>query len=227
MKTVSSIRAMPCSLDNCSGVDRNHDGISQSNELITLASTGIQGIDLKYTETQQEDRFGNVFRFKGKLLEAGAANSGNIIYDVVFAQDTYKPVTTSNVPTKQALVKAQKSIRTSLATLGLSSAFPKHSVTSAAVKLVAPSAGGYTIHQISHNVTNGKIDPLTVNRVISHSLDGLESVALDITNVPGTIENRNVYWPAQKAQATISDAWQVVQTAKEIPDPPFVSGETK
>ena len=47
-------------------VDRNHDGVSQPEELETLAQAGIQRIDLDYTSSRRTDRYGNEFRFLGR-----------------------------------------------------------------------------------------------------------------------------------------------------------------
>lgn len=46
--------------------DRNHDGISQPEELETLAQAGIQRIDLDYRRSRRTDRYGNEFRFLGR-----------------------------------------------------------------------------------------------------------------------------------------------------------------
>jgi hypothetical protein len=49
-------------------VDRNHNGISEPNELITLESIGITKIDYNYLNELWTDAFGNSFRFKGKFI---------------------------------------------------------------------------------------------------------------------------------------------------------------
>jgi hypothetical protein len=66
--------------------DRNHDGISQSEELQTLAHAGIQRIDLDYKSSNRTDRYGNEFRFLGKAWKTGASGVVHPIltWDVVF-----------------------------------------------------------------------------------------------------------------------------------------------
>jgi hypothetical protein len=52
-------------------IDRNHDGISQPEELQTPAEAGIQRIDLDYRRSRRTDRYGNEFRFLGRAWKAG------------------------------------------------------------------------------------------------------------------------------------------------------------
>jgi len=66
-------------------IDKNHDGISQPDELHSLAELGVTSIDLKYRESRRIDEFGNEFRFKGRI-DIGAKGSqsavDHTIYDV-------------------------------------------------------------------------------------------------------------------------------------------------
>lgn len=48
-------------------LDLNHDGQSQSDELSSLRSNGIIGIDLAYRESRHQDQFGNEFRYRAKV----------------------------------------------------------------------------------------------------------------------------------------------------------------
>ncbi|HYO12944.1 MAG TPA: hypothetical protein VE685_07115, partial [Thermoanaerobaculia bacterium] len=46
--------------------DRSHDGVSQPEELRSLAEAGIRRIDLDYKRSHRTDRYGNQFRFLGR-----------------------------------------------------------------------------------------------------------------------------------------------------------------
>jgi hypothetical protein len=66
--------------------DRDHDGISQPEELQTLAETGIRRIEVDYRASHRTDRYGNEFRFLGRAWKAG--NNGVVhpllTWDVFF-----------------------------------------------------------------------------------------------------------------------------------------------
>jgi hypothetical protein len=47
--------------------DRNHNGISEAAELISLQSVGIKTIELDYKEAKKEDENGNYFRYRAKV----------------------------------------------------------------------------------------------------------------------------------------------------------------
>jgi hypothetical protein len=48
-------------------IDENHDGISQPNELHTLAELGVHSLALNYSQSPRTDEFGNAFRYKAKV----------------------------------------------------------------------------------------------------------------------------------------------------------------
>lgn len=62
--------------------DANHNGISEANELRPLGDFGIIGIDLNYKESKRTDAFGNKFRYRAKIYDAGGVNSGRWAWDV-------------------------------------------------------------------------------------------------------------------------------------------------
>ncbi|HWF93173.1 MAG TPA: hypothetical protein VN684_12865 [Terriglobales bacterium] len=64
-------------------IDANHDGVSQPNELYTLEQVGISAINLKYTESRRTDQYGNVFRYKGRLVPVVPDTVRRVIYDVL------------------------------------------------------------------------------------------------------------------------------------------------
>jgi hypothetical protein len=62
--------------------DKNHDAVSQSDELFTLVDLGVESIDLHYQETKWVDRYENLFRFRSKVDDARHTHVGRWSYDV-------------------------------------------------------------------------------------------------------------------------------------------------
>jgi hypothetical protein len=70
--------------------DRNHNGVSEPSELIRLADSGVTAISVDYRQARRKDRFGNLFRYRGRVTGAG----GPFAYDVSFSlTDTSQPMT--------------------------------------------------------------------------------------------------------------------------------------
>jgi len=61
--------------------DKNHNGISEPNELQTLAQAGITSISLSYYKDDWIDKYGNVFGYRGRD-SMHSANYDRQIYDV-------------------------------------------------------------------------------------------------------------------------------------------------
>jgi hypothetical protein len=48
--------------------DLNHDGVSDANEIFSLAAMGIEAMDLHYEAIKNADQFGNLFLYRGRIL---------------------------------------------------------------------------------------------------------------------------------------------------------------
>lgn len=62
--------------------DKNHNGISEPEELHTLASVGVKAISLKYRISDFTDRYGNYFRYRGKVRDDEDSEVNKTIWDV-------------------------------------------------------------------------------------------------------------------------------------------------
>ncbi len=61
-------------------IDRNHNGISEPSELITLGSIGLTGIELTYdSQTGWTDQYGNGFKIRSRF-RWGDQNDGEFFY---------------------------------------------------------------------------------------------------------------------------------------------------
>jgi hypothetical protein len=62
--------------------DRNHNGISESAELMSLQSVGLKSIELDYKEAKKEDEYGNYFRDRTKVTDGQDSHVSRWAWDV-------------------------------------------------------------------------------------------------------------------------------------------------
>lgn len=60
--------------------DRNHNGISEPDEITRVADSGLAAISLDYKSTKRVDQFGNEFRQRGEVIWQGGESSK--IFDI-------------------------------------------------------------------------------------------------------------------------------------------------
>ena len=62
--------------------DRNHNGISESGELQTMRSVGLDTIDLDYKLSKHTDKYGNEFRYRAKIKDSNEAKVARWAWDI-------------------------------------------------------------------------------------------------------------------------------------------------
>jgi len=62
--------------------DRNHNGVSEANELMSLLAGGVTSLEVSYKEAKKKDEYGNYFRYRGKVNGARDADAGRWAWDV-------------------------------------------------------------------------------------------------------------------------------------------------
>jgi hypothetical protein len=67
--------------------DRNHNGLSETEELVGLAPLGITAISLDYKESKWVDIYGNQFRYRAKVVREGRGKGKHKwAYDVLLVK---------------------------------------------------------------------------------------------------------------------------------------------
>lgn len=67
--------------------DRNHNGVSETTEMMTLKELGLMTIELDYRISRRMDRYGNQFLYRAKVKDAQGNHVGRWAWDVVLVSD--------------------------------------------------------------------------------------------------------------------------------------------
>ncbi|MEN3330337.1 MAG: hypothetical protein V7638_5144 [Acidobacteriota bacterium] len=62
--------------------DKNHNGISEPDELHTLAELNVKTLELDFKESKRVDEFGNEFKYRAKVKDATNSSVGRWAWDV-------------------------------------------------------------------------------------------------------------------------------------------------
>jgi len=62
--------------------DTNHNGISEPDELRTLAAAGVKSISLNYRDGSRRDQYGNVFFYRSHIQMESLSDFDHLVYDV-------------------------------------------------------------------------------------------------------------------------------------------------
>src|ERR1051326_972624 len=65
--------------------DKNHNGVSEPEELHTLSSLNVQGLELEFKESKRVDQYGNEFKYRAKVRDTTARSVGRWAWDVFLA----------------------------------------------------------------------------------------------------------------------------------------------
>jgi protein-disulfide isomerase len=72
-------------------IDKNHNGISEPDELFTMSQLGIASINLKYRLAKSVDQYGDVFRYRSAMADTAGFHTGSYAYDVILKTVTNRP----------------------------------------------------------------------------------------------------------------------------------------
>jgi len=67
--------------------DKNHNGISEANEISSLSQLGLKTIECDYKESRRRDQFGNAFRYRAKVIDTRHTNVNRWAWDVILVRE--------------------------------------------------------------------------------------------------------------------------------------------
>ena len=65
--------------------DTNHNGVSEINELHTLASLNVKAFELDFRQSRRVDQYGNEFRYRAKVKDTLDGSVARWAWDVFLA----------------------------------------------------------------------------------------------------------------------------------------------
>ena len=66
--------------------DKNHNGVSEPDELYTLESMNLRALELEFRESRRVDRYGNEFRYRAKVRDTLDGKVGRWAWDVFLSR---------------------------------------------------------------------------------------------------------------------------------------------
>jgi hypothetical protein len=76
--------------------DKNHNGVSESNELHLLSELGVAVLELDYRTSKRVDQHGNEFRYRAKVRDIHGAQVGRWAWDVFLQWSSVEDVDTGS-----------------------------------------------------------------------------------------------------------------------------------
>lgn len=71
-------------------IDANHNGVSEPDELHSLAEMHVAQIDLRYWQQDKTDQYGNLFRYKAKIYDEKGYSGSRFTWDVFLEREVAK-----------------------------------------------------------------------------------------------------------------------------------------
>ena len=67
--------------------DKNHNGISEANEISSLSQLGLKAIECDYGVSKRRDQYGNAFRYRAKVIDARNTRVNRWAWDVFLLRE--------------------------------------------------------------------------------------------------------------------------------------------